>query len=550
MSSFSTDGPNGPAPQGPDPATLEERAELPLTDLGFARRLAAVYRDEIVYTPELGWGTWTGACYQFGTGSKLDVRSVGFTLSELLREEVEVWAAAPVPQFEARRLLEAELRKQKPAFMTEEEAETAVRAKRRREHEKAIEKVQAMNTVRNVVEAAEHLCRIEFESLDADPYYLAVTNGAIDLRKAVDKVPKEADEDLRQAWREGWFMPANRKRRPSRACGVRFDPAAECPGWRRFISLVTSKPDRTPDPKMAAYLQRCCGRTVFGQNSPPAAFLLQGEGSNGKSTLMRRLAQVLGTYAAHVPIQMFLDTGEERSSAAAAPDEVRLPGARLYLASEPKHGARLSDAKIKQLAGGDRRTSRPNFGEFFEWEPVGHPMLAFNPMPTVAGADHGTHRRLLFVPFRVRLDDLPDDLRRDPEDVEAELSAELPGILNWLIEGFVEVRQLGGVCPPEDAQVFKEAMLDDSDPVGQFVAECFESVPGAGVSMPDFHKVFPIWAEDNAQRELRKTTVRKIMMQRGYQKKITRGVHMWANLVWREEDHVDALRTRAGCAPT
>ncbi|MEO0914698.1 MAG: hypothetical protein AAFY59_17225, partial [Pseudomonadota bacterium] len=342
-----------PAPLPPLPATVLERAELPLTDLGHASRIAAVYRHDVIYCCELGFGVWDGARYDFGTTAEARVLERCARLPDILREEVEQWCAAPIPPDEIQLRLEQELRKSRAAFIDEEGAKQAIRADRRKRHEAEIKQVGQVRKIASAAEALKFRLRVPFEAIDADPYAFHMANGVIDLRRVLASDPQafEREDDRRREW----LLGHDRARLPSRASGVMFDPAAECPRWRDFIGLISSPAQGGFDVAMAAYFQRCFGRLVFGRNEPPTAFLLQGEGANGKSTLMRILSEALGSYGAHVPVAMFLDQGDEKASSAAAPDEVRLPGARAYFASEPRHGARLSDAKIKQLAGGDKR---------------------------------------------------------------------------------------------------------------------------------------------------------------------------------------------------
>lgn len=531
------------APQPPLPESVLERARLPLTHLGFAKRVASSFKDDVIYTCELGFGVWDGKRYATGLEAEPEVSERCTRLSDLLREEIEQYAMDLVTPEEIDRALTRELRKRAPAFETEDEAEQAIRAKRRSDFEAAIKVSEQVPTIENVVKALKWLTRVPFCKLDADPYAFHCHNGVLDLAAVIASDPRAYDNDVER--RAEWLHPHRRDRYPSRASDVAFDPGAECPAWCRFIELITSEGNSKEDPAMAGYLQRCLGRLLLGLNEPEAAFLFQGEGSNGKSTLMRSIAKVLGSYANHCAIQMFLDTGEERSSASASPDEVRLTGARAYLASEPKHGARLADAKIKQFAGGDPRPSRDLHGKLFEWEPSGHPVLAFNPMPVVTGSDHGTFRRLMFVPFRMKLDALAPELLRRRVDVQAELDHELPGILNWFCDGLADAIN-GGLRPPQSAQLFKDAMLDDADPVGAFVSANCESAPGHSIELPVFNKAAPIWLEENGHRVLRPSTIKRIMQQRGYALGKIMGTEMWKGLRWRSEHaEVNDLVTRA-----
>ena len=150
-------------------------------------------------------------------------------------------------------------------------------------------------------------------------------------------------------------------------------------------------------------------------------------------------------------------------------------------------GAALADDKIKSLTGGDVRMSRKNFGDFFEWIPHGLPVLSFNRMPTIKGDDFGTRRRLAFIPFEANLrEDIPVDQQKRMPEVLAEMAPERSGILNILIRGMVDAHHRRGLHPPESADVMKEALLSQSDPVGAFIAACCEKKEGARIRTSRF----------------------------------------------------------------
>lgn len=536
---------HSPAPPAPASRDALERVGIPCTDLGNARRLAGVFGDDLIFTNELGWGRWDGRRYAFGTGSQLEALSVGTMLSELLREEARAARIAEVDDLTAQRAIIIERGRREKRFDPHsiEEAKDFVKQDRHAQLWKEAERAENLTRIRGAVELLKTLVRVDFEALERDPWSFVCQNGRIDLAaglEPVDPLNPNTDFELREAW----LAPHDRARLPTKASTVVFDAAATCPEWQLFVDTITSRPDLEADPEMARYLKRCLGWLVFGRNDPPISLLFQGEGSNGKSLLAKTVRKVLGSYAVSVPIEMFLDSGEVKSSAQATPDEVRLPGCRAYFASEPKHGAKLSDAKIKQLAGGEERVSRPNFGDFFEWHPVGTPVLSFNPMPTVVGADHGTTRRLIFVPFRIRLDQLPPDRQREGEEIERAFEGELSGILNWLIEGFHAFKR-EGLSPPEEARLFKDAMLADTDPVGEFIAAfCDERDDGAPLFLPDFFRVFKLWSEDTAARKIGPQLAKKMMKSRGWTTRPWGGKDRWIGLAWKQSEHVDSYLVR------
>ncbi len=230
---------------------------------------------------------------------------------------------------------------------------------------------------------------------------------------------------------------------------------------------------------------------------------------------------------------MFLDTGMS-SSGGPTPEEINMPGARAYIATEP--GARdvLSAKKVKGLTGGDQRMSRGLHKDFFFWTPRDIPILSCNRTPKIKDEDEGTRRRLVFVPFDVNLRALPADQQRSQGDIERDLAAERSGILNWLLDGFAEFMRRG-VDMPESMAALKENLLASADPVGVFLADMTTADPGGRINVTDFYNVLEHWAVTEGHTLYQRATVRNIMVEKGVDKGKTNGLSVWRGLTWAED---------------
>ena len=119
-----------------------------------------------------------------------------------------------------------------------------------------------------------------------------------------------------------------------------------------------------------------------------------------------------------------------RDRGGARSDIARLKGARLVTTSETDEGVFLNESLIKQLTGGDAITARFLYGKEFEFRPEFKIVMATNHKPRIRGTDTGIWRRIRLVPFTQAIPEEKQD-KRLPE----KLLAELPGILNWALEG-------------------------------------------------------------------------------------------------------------------
>jgi putative DNA primase/helicase len=113
--------------------------------------------------------------------------------------------------------------------------------------------------------------------MDRDPWLLNVRNGTIDLRV-------------------GTLRPHAREDYITRGIDVDYDPDAKCLTWDRFIAEVFGDDDT-----LIAFVQRAVGYSLTGDTREQVFFIPHGRGSNGKSTFLDALHNVLGPYAEHAP---------------------------------------------------------------------------------------------------------------------------------------------------------------------------------------------------------------------------------------------------------
>jgi len=330
------------------------------------------------------------------------------------------------------------------------------------------------------------------------------------------------------AIRAAWLRPhVDRRTLPTRAAGFDYDPAATCPQFDGFLELIC------PDTAIRACLWRIIGAMLFGENRAQVCIIIRGPGGNGKSTLLNALQAMLGTrggYAATCKIDMFLETGFANSNGA-NPEEVDLPGARCYIATEP--GARdvLSAKKIKGLTGGDRRMSRGLFKDAFFWTPSGLPILSCNRTPKIKDEDEGTRRRLVILPLEVNLRALPPDRQISPGKIDAAFRAEVPGIFNRALEAFAEFWSMG-IAPPPAMDTLKAALMESADPVGVFLSEMTVADPAARINVTEFYKVHERWCEEEGRALYQMKTVGDVMVEKGHKRRKSNGRSVWRGLGW------------------
>lgn len=85
---------------------------------------------------------------------------------------------------------------------------------------------------------------------------------------------------------------------------------------------------------------------------------------------------------------------------------------------------------MKDLTGQDTLTGRFLYSNAFDFKPSHKLWIFGNHKPEVNGTDFGIWRRMRLIPFRVQIEESKVD-----RQLLSKLGEELPGILNWAIEG-------------------------------------------------------------------------------------------------------------------
>lgn len=529
------------SPRPPSVAPLD-RAKWEENDLSNARRLAAVYGEDIIYMAGRGWAVWNGACYSFEAG-EVGAQEIASRLPDIIKEEADAARQEEISDFIAQGHLDRELKKDKPRFTNLEDARRGLLTDNYIRLMKHATKCGNTGKIDSALKLLRQLVRVKMDDLDADPGRLNCANGTLDLMGLVTAEFTDLEPDQELAARRGFLLPHDRAYRPTKVARVQYDPTATAPHWDVFIELIM------PDPEVRAFLQRALGMVLYGRNPAQVILMMRGGGGNGKSTLMNTIYHVLGTYAAPCKVAMVLE-GQPENPGAPTPHELDLPGARLMMMSEPKATDRLASDKIKAFTGGDPRPLRAGYekGQVF-YRPTGVPALSFNRTPRIMGEDEGTRRRLVFIPFEVSLHKLPKDKRRDQDEVEAELKAEASGILNWMISGFIEFRSRG-LDIPAKSDTLKADILSAADPVGEFIAACCVTDADNLILKRHFYGVFQAWCAETTAAEFSQRAINAIMPEKGYpQKKTGGGLLYWRGLKWSDDPAVQDLLRKADVNP-
>jgi putative DNA primase/helicase len=329
---------------------------------------------------------------------------------------------------------------------------------------------QAASCMRNSIDLAAHQpgvhCRIA--DLDADAWLLNCRNGTVHLDAAKPD-----------------FRPAARADLITRRCGCDYIPDATAPEWAAFLHTIFDG-----DADLSAFVQRAVGYSLAGVTSEQLFIILHGTGSNGKSTFIETIGALLGDYSKNVRPETFAG-GKDNS----IPNDIAaLAGTRFLTTAETREGSRLDESLIKQATGGDRLSARFLHKEWFDFTPQFTLWMSTNHRPTIKGTDHGIWRRVRLVPFTVCI---PDD--KQDHKLKDKLRAELPGILNWCLDGCLAWQEHGLKSPTAVLQATSD-YRSEMDLIADFLADC--CIVGdtvGGVRNDLLYRAFAEWSESHGE---------------------------------------------------
>lgn len=352
------------------------------------------------------------------------------------------------------------------------------------------------------------LC-LDLNALDENPWLLNCMNGVVDLRTG--EIQKHRPELLM-----------------SKMILTTYDPKAKCPIWDAYLEKVMDGKQ-----ELIGFLQRALGYSLTGSTRESALFVLWGDGSNGKSVLLDTAASLFGDYATTAASDALV---AKNRTGGPNPEIAMLRGARFVSASETASGARLDEAMIKQMTGGDMVTARFLNANYITFKPTSKIWLATNHKPEIRGTDWGIWRRIKLIPFGVKIPDEEQD-RQLPE----KLKAEWPGILAWAIRGCQDWIA-GGLQEPDEVRLATKEYQSEMDPLQAFLDACCTcGIPLVKTKSMEIYESYKKWAEATGERALSMHKVGRHLIAKGFRRVRLRDAWYYEEIMLKERAIQDII---------
>jgi len=353
------------------------------------------------------------------------------------------------------------------------------------QHALRSENKQQLDSMIQVAKTEEGIT-ISQSQLDQDKYLLGVANGVVNLRT-------------------GGLLDNCKESMITKRTGTAFNQNDKCPLWLNFINEITNN-----NKELANYLKKIVGYSLTGETKEQLFFFLHGHGANGKSVFVNTIQDMLGDYSMQTPVSTIMTRGKGSINN----DIARLRGARFVNTTETEEGSRFNESEVKLITGGDMISARFLHQEYFEYRPQFTLWISGNHKP-VPGDSYSIWRRLILIPFDIRFSEDKQD-----KNLASKLRAELPGILNWAIEGCLEWQDEGLTTPKVILDATKEYQTE-MDRINSWMEDCCIDKPSNhnSTKASDLYESYKNWADNNGEWRMNQRILGTKLAERGLQKK-------------------------------
>lgn len=275
--------------------------------------------------------------------------------------------------------------------------------------------------------------------------------------------------------RTGELRPHDSQEFHSKLTAVGYDPQAVSEWWDQWVWwAMCGRAD------LVDFLQRSVGYAITGETSEQAVWLHNGEGANGKSTLMKILGGVLAEYAHSADPELL--TGGHTTGLA------DLHGKRFVALSEIKDGSRVDEQRLKMLSGEDDITARFLYKDFFTFRSTATIFWAMNHLPKIADDTYGMWRRIFVVPWDATVP--RDQMVKGLADWV--IKAHGAAVLRWAVDGAVKWYD-SGLTVPDDVLLKTKEFKDREDGLGRFIEDMLIKDEEAWLPVSSLTSAYDMW---------------------------------------------------------
>ncbi len=270
-----------------------------------------------------------------------------------------------------------------------------------------------------------------------------------------------------------------------------YTPSATCPAIDKFLAEVLNHED-------VELVQEIVGYCLYRDYPLAKATMLLGEGSNGKSTLLRLIAALLGEKNVATP--SLQDIIYNRFAKATlfgklANIHADIPSVRL------KH-----TGAFKMLTGQDLVWAEEKHKDAFAFRNYAKLLYSANELPQTDDMSEAFWRRWIVINFP---NTFPDGAPTTDPNIFDKLTTpqELSGFLNWALDGLKRVLEKGDFTMTKTREQIEDEWVARTDSFRAFVMKHVSTDPNCWVSKDDLYQAYQDFCDKYELPPIEKTMV-------------------------------------------
>jgi P4 family phage/plasmid primase-like protien len=280
-----------------------------------------------------------------------------------------------------------------------------------------------------------------------------------------------------------------------------YDSMAIAPRWEAFLNEVLSE-----DVDLIKVVQEFIGYSICEKSCKhEKALFLLGTGSNGKTVFVRVIKDLFGKESCSDVTLSGLQNDQNIPL---------LEGKLVNIAEENDASTGLLiSSTFKNLISGGTVTAKNVYERPYPMESVAKFIFLLNELPKTKDATKAFFRRQLIIPFNKYFS---DELGNKDPDLINKLKQELPGIMNWALQGYDRLKTQGRFTDSKTIDKYVKEYQRDASDMLRFISDCVVLDEDATTTRDEIYKVFRDWADAEAIDATRITKQKIYSVLRGY----------------------------------
>lgn len=312
----------------------------------------------------------------------------------------------------------------------------------------------------------------------ANPKYIVFNNGVFDLetKELLEYSPKYIIKNK---------IPHN------------YNPAAKHELLDKILNKICCN-----DKKLRCVIEEMIGYTLLRRNELGKSFILTGDGSNGKSTLLDLINELLG---------------EENISSVALKElsdrfkTFQLDGKLANIGDDISNEYIPDNSTFKKLVTGEKVNVERKGKDPYDFRNYSKLIFSANELPRINDLSGGLKRRLVFIPFNAKFSKLDSDYDPFIKD-KITTPAALEYLLKIAIDGLYRILNNNSITYSKAC----DQVWDEYEAINNPVVSFIDDHKIENESINDVYRQYSVWCHESGLKPLSKIIFGKEVRKQGY----------------------------------